>query len=1025
MKQIQRIIFAVGLTFFLTAQVSSQEFRLETLDRGLVAVALQDSGVYLGWRFLGTEPDSIGFNVYRDDIKLNNEPVIKTTNYVDSSGSVSDTYHVIPVIGGVEQTSSNIAGVWNQNYLTVPLQRPTGGTTPSGDFTYNANDASVGDLDGDGDYEIVLKWDPSNSKDNSQEGHTGNIILDAYEMDGTHLWRLDLGVNIRAGAHYTPFLVYDLDGDGIAEIICRTAPGSKDGSGTFISDGPADSADHNADYRNISGYILSGPEYLTVFNGSDGSELVTNDLEPARGNVGDWGDTYGNRVDRFLAAIVHLGGENPSIIWARGIYEKTELAAWDLVEGELVLRWHFKTQEGYSDWEGMGSHNLSVGDVDGDNKDEIIYGNCAIDDDGTGLWTLRNSIGKATGDAMHLADIIPEKPGLEKWGCAEGSGPGSHLVDAASGEVLWLTDPGDVGRATAGDLVPDFLGMECWGGTDGLRSANNEYAGPYPSSTNHVVWWDGDLGRELLDATNIRKYGGDVLLLADGCSSNNGTKSNPCLQADLFGDWREEVIWRTSDNNNLRIYTTIDFTKHRIRTLMHDPVYRLAVAWQNASYNQPPHTSFYLGYEMFTPDSLWPPSKPRDIKAEAWADSVQIEWAANTELDLVGYSIFRGLSADSLILLEDVGLNTFYVDTNVVNDITYFYAVAAYDQDGNSSVYSEIVEATPTIRPSTPSGVDYRYDSNSILLIWASQDFDNISTVNIFRFLNPQSGFVLLSSQDKSTTTYIDANLNTGRSYTYQITVTDTSGKESFPTEKLSIIPRESFTMQAEDANYIGTIFVENNHIGYNGTAFVNFDGNNSGVEFTHIPGFGGGERVMIFRYALGNANRSGALVVNGNTSGLTMQGTGEWTNWVIDSIGINLNEGYDNTIRIETTGSDFGNLDEITIVLRALTSIEHNANESIPSRYELYPNYPNPFNPQTTVSFGLPEAASVNISVYDIEGRLVSTLVKENYHAGIHKIEFNAANLATGVYFVQSQMLSSNGQGAQYRFTRKIILLK
>ena len=156
--------------------------------------------------------------------------------------------------------------------------------------------------------------------------------------------------------------------------------------------------------------------------------MVTTNLEPARGNVGDWGDTYGNRVDRFLAAVAYLGGENPSFIWARGVYEKVEIAAWDLVNGELVKRWHFKSTQGYSNWEGMGGHGLSIADVDGDNKDEIIYSNCAIDDDGTGLWTLRGAIGKQSSDAMHVADIDPERPGLEKWGCAEGSGPGSACI---------------------------------------------------------------------------------------------------------------------------------------------------------------------------------------------------------------------------------------------------------------------------------------------------------------------------------------------------------------------------------------------------------------------------------------------------------------------------------------------------------------------------------------------------------------------------------------------------------------------
>ncbi len=993
-------ILALCLLFF---GVANAQYQIEELNRGLVAVATE-GGVYIGWRLLATDPDTIAFNIYRGQERINTEPITASTNFLDSTGTVSDQYFVVSVLDGVEQDLSKIVYPWQQNYLTIPLQRPAGGTTPDDvSYSYSPNDCSVGDLDGDGEYEIVLKWDPSNSKDNAHDGHTGDIIMDGLEMDGTLLWRLDLGVNIRAGAHYTPFMVYDLNGDGKAEVVCRTAPGTKDGTGEFISTGPADSADHSADYRNGTGRILTGPEYLTVFNGTDGTEMITTNLEPARGSVSSWGDSWGNRVDRFLAAVLYLGSENPSFIWARGIYEKIEIAAWDLIDGELVKRWHFKSTEGYPNWAGMGSHNLSVADVDGDNKDEIIYGNCAIDDDGTGLWTLRSAIGKQTGDAMHLADILPDRPGLEKWGCFEGSGPGSGLVDARTGEVLWLTANADGKRATAGDLVEGFFGMECWGWTDGLRSANNEYVGPVPSSTNHVVWWDGDLGRELLDATNIRKYGGGILLLANGCSSNNDTKANPCLQADLFGDWREEVIWRTEDNNNLRIYTTTDLTEYRIKTLMHDPVYRLGIAWQNDSYNQPPHTSFYLGFGMFIPDSLRPPSKPMNIRTQAWDDTVQIEWDENSDLDLAGYRLYRGKSADSLSLLSDVGTAIAYLDTNVTNDSTYYYAVTAYDIENNESVYSNIVQATPTIRPATPTGVSYRYDTNSIILIWDTQDFENISTVNIYRSETGGMDFELINTQDKSLNTYIDDGLTYGRTYYYTLSVTDTSEIESFPTAIQSIRPWLYFTFQSEDATLIGTVYVENNHLGYHGTAFTNFEANssNSAVQFTNMPGFGGGERTLVFRYALGDANRTGNLVVNGTTQNLTMQGTGEWTNWVYDSVGVTLNTGYDNTISFAATGNDFGNLDEITILPEPLTGIEiADNNNSIPTEFQLYQNFPNPFNPSTTIRYDLPKKDHVKLSIYNVLGEEVQTLINEEIPAGAHHFTFDMKNLPSGIYF-------------------------
>jgi rhamnogalacturonan endolyase len=1019
MKKIKLIIPVIAISLIFSNIIIGQGFQPENIDRGPVAVEVQDVGIYIGWRLLASDPDTIKFNVYRGSTKINDEPLTNSTNIIDSNGTINDTYSVIPVIGGIEQETTQEVTPWAQNYKTVPLQRPDGGQTPDDvDYTYSPNDASVGDLDGDGEYEIVLKWDPTNSKDNSQSGYTGDVFLDGLEMDGTLLWRINLGINVRAGAHYDPFMVYDLNGDGIAEIVCRTAPGTKDGSGEFISDGPAGSADHNADYRNSSGYILTGPEYLTVFNGTDGTEMVTTALEPARGNVGDWGDTYGNRVDRFLAAVLYLGGENPSFIWARGIYEKVEIAAWDMINGELVKRWHFKSTEGYSDWEGMGGHGLSVADVDGDNKDEIIYSNCAIDDDGTGLWTLRGAIGKQSSDAMHVADILPDRPGLEKWGCHEGSGPGSGLVDARTGEVIWLTANGDVGRATAGDLVEDYFGMECWGGTNGLRSANNEYVGPTPSSTNHVVWWDGDLGRELLDATNIQKYGGGILLLADGCLSNNGTKSNPCLQADLFGDWREEVIWRTSDNNNLRIYTTTDLTDYRIKTLMHDPQYRLSIAWQNDSYNQPPHTSFFLGFGMFTPDSLRPPAKPRNISVTAWDDTVQIGWDENSDLDLAGYRIYRGKSADSLSLLSDVGTATSYLDTDVTNDSTYYYALTAYDTDNNESKYSDIVKAIPSIRPDTPTGINFRYDMNSIFLIWDSQDFENISNINIYRSETADMTTVESFVIDKSLTTFIDNNLTTGKTYYYTISVTDTNQVESFPSEVLSITPGASFTFQSEDATIIGTVFVETEHLGYHGTAYTNFDANNSSVEFTNMPGFGGGERGLLFRYALGNDNRTGSLTVNGETRSLTMRGTTEWTNYVIDSVAVTLNAGFDNTIRFSATGSDFGNLDEITIVPRPITAVELSDENNLPSEYQLYQNYPNPFNPVTNIKYALPENGLVKIKVFNQLGQEVAELVSQQQGAGEYIVGFDASKLASGIYFYRIQ-------SGSYSSTKKMILLK
>jgi Dockerin type I repeat. len=568
--------------------------QMEYLDRGVVAVKVSN-GVFVSWRVLGTETSDVTYNLYRDSTKVAN--ITGAGNYVDKSGTTGSKYSVSAVVNGTEQAKSSPVNVWSSNYMQIPLQIPAGGTTTDGvAYTYSANDCSVGDLDGDGQYEIILKWDPSNAQDNSKNGYTGNVYLDAYKMNGTRLWRIDLGKNIRAGAHYTQFMVYDLDGDGKAEIACKTADGTKDGTGTVIGN-------VGADYRNSSGYVLSGPEYLTVFEGSTGKALYTGNYEPARGTVSSWGDNYGNRVDRFLACIAYLDGIHPSLVMCRGYYTRTVLVAYDWNGSTLNKRWTFDSNSsGNSGYAGQGNHNLSVADVDDDDKDEIIYGSCTIDDSGKGLYTT----GLEHGDSMHLGDLNPNRPGLEVWACHEDSagngGVGASFRDAKTGSVLWkFAASDDVGRACAADITAQYPGEEVWAAGSPLYSSTGQNIGSAPSQKNFAIWWDGDELRELLDNTSITKYGGGTLLSASGCSSNNGTKATPCLQADILGDWREEAVWRTSDNKYLNIYTTTDLTSRRIYTLMHDPVYRMGIAWQNVAYNQPPHTGFFLGSGMATP----------------------------------------------------------------------------------------------------------------------------------------------------------------------------------------------------------------------------------------------------------------------------------------------------------------------------------------------------------------------------------------------------------------------------------------
>lgn len=574
--------------------------QMEWLKRGLVAIQT-GQGVYLSWRWLGYEPDGIAFHVYRDGRRITAEPLRQGTNWLDPAGRIGSVYQVAAIMDGLEQPPCDPVDVLPEPFWRIPIQKPADGVTPDGEaYTYHANDASVGDLDGDGEYEIVLKWDPSNSHDNAHKGYTGNVVLDAYKLDGQLLWRIDLGVNIRAGAHYTQFMVYDLDGDGRAEVACKTADGTVDGVGQVIGDA-------TADYRNPDGFILEGPEYLTVFDGPTGRALATVPYEPPRGNVADWGDTKGNRVDRFLACIAYLDGCRPSLVMCRGYYTRTVLVAYNWRDGRLTKIWTFDSNEpGNEAYAGQGNHNLAVADVDGDGKDEIIYGSCVIDHDGTGLY----STGLGHGDAMHVGKLDPERPGLQVFQVHETpSDYGIELHDARTGELFWgVKTYEDTGRGTCADLDPRYPGEEMWAGGN-LYSCKGERIGNgVPSSTNFAIWWDGDLLREMLDDNHIDKWDFEAertvrLLTAEGCASNNGTKATPCLQADLFGDWREEVIWRTEDSRELRIYMTTDPTEHRIRTLMHDPVYRLAIAWQNVAYNQPPHPGFYLGHGMTPPPS--------------------------------------------------------------------------------------------------------------------------------------------------------------------------------------------------------------------------------------------------------------------------------------------------------------------------------------------------------------------------------------------------------------------------------------
>lgn len=708
--------------------------QLEKLGRGLIAVPAAD-GIFLSWRMFIDEVTGwcetgltgTDYAVYKNGQRI--ALVMDSTNYLDRDGTGKDSYYVVPVVGQEERIkeASETVTPWAHEYLDIPIRKPEGGVTPAGEeYTYSANDMSVADVDGDGEYEFLVKWDPSNSHDVSIKGYTGKCYIDCYKLDGTLLWRLDMGVNIRAGAHYTQFIAYDFNGDGKAEMAVKTAPGTKmtcyrpDGTvrlERYISMPPADLAagySHEdnyvcsaADYREhmieifrgwhaheevvnghwpqtleecfgiaprytypltredaaaladyfigeyapgrsprnrldqFEGFVYRGPEYLTMFAG-DGAELETIPFKMDRVDDGlMWGD-YAlpriepcNRVDRFLSGVAYLDGERPYLIICRGYYTRTTIVAYDFFEN--TFREKFVVDSGfvpmtnpfndhsvhdiigtdpvYGAIAGQGNHSLATADVDGDGFMEIIYGGCVIDHDGSVLYSSYDyrpdgvyaKLGH--GDAMHVARIDPDRPGLQIFNVFEGGAAvpyGFALRDAETGEAIfgeYATE--DLGRCMIGKIDKDTRGLQVWV-KETFDCKGNKLDVPL-LGTNQSIHYAADLTTQVTDGAdyvhgrhtgvvNDNIHG--VMLMPEDTLTNNGTKGNPCLIADIFGDFREELLLRTTDSSAIRIYVNTDITRHKLFTLMQDAQYRCGVAWQNNCYNQPGYTSFYYGSDM-------------------------------------------------------------------------------------------------------------------------------------------------------------------------------------------------------------------------------------------------------------------------------------------------------------------------------------------------------------------------------------------------------------------------------------------
>jgi len=615
---------------FGQANYNYGQLKTERLDRGVVAVRQADGKVAVSWRILRDDKKGEAFDVFRNGQKLNARKLTSGGSMFIDEHPLQGEDAIYEVRGGHHAGSFVLCNDWPADYIPLKLDKPEGGKVPvsatpprqsrrqgqdnrwrgwrdTGEYNYTANDASVGDVDGDGQYEIILKWDPTNSHDNAHDGYTGPTLLDCYRLNGERLWRINLGRNIRSGAHYVPFIVYDLDGDGRAELMVKTADGTIDGTGRVVGDSIAD-------YRNKEGRILEGPEYITVFDGLTGRALDTKPYIPERGVMKAWGDNHGNRSERYLAAVGYFGKRTPSAVFCRGYYTRSVLVAWDWNGKKLIASNVFDTNNPlWESYAGQGNHNLRVADVDGDGYDEITYGSMAIDHDFRGLYNT----GFGHGDAMHLV-VEPKTNRLFIWDCHENKRDGSELRDAKTGEVVFqIKSKEDVGRAMAADIDPTSPGMEMWS-TDshGIRNMKGEVVSTARDANdpqhdnmlvlngrhlpvNFGIWWDGDLLRELLDHETVWKYNWktksvDTIVRLDGVF-NNGTKSNPCLQADILGDWREEVIVRNRESTELRIYVSTIPTAYRINCLMQDIPYRISVATENVGYNQPPEPGFYIG----------------------------------------------------------------------------------------------------------------------------------------------------------------------------------------------------------------------------------------------------------------------------------------------------------------------------------------------------------------------------------------------------------------------------------------------